>query len=133
MTTARENVPTADEAFGFVVHEAMYRQRIKQVKLAATLKCHPTTLGKKLAGERPWALEDMIAVADALRVDLRDLLAEMWRDEPAGAMPRRRASDVELPRPDSNRQPFDYKANASTNVIDLAGRRARRDELVKSA
>lgn len=117
MTTARESVPTADEAFGLVVHEAMFRTRVSQVKMASTLSVHQSTLSKKLHGERPWSLEDMISVADALRVDLRDLLSEMWRDKPGGEQSNAAVNSQWALR-GSNPQPTDYKVEGS--VTDLS-------------
>jgi len=80
MTQATEPVPTADEAFGRVIHMAMFDRRISQTKLAASLGISQSTLSKRLRGERPWSLTDTIQVADALRMDLRDLLGDMWGD-----------------------------------------------------
>jgi transcriptional regulator with XRE-family HTH domain len=101
MTTANDlPSPTADEAFGLVVHEAMFAQRVSQTKLAAALSVHQTTLSKKLHGERPWTLADAIAIADALRLDLRDLLGRMWRDPgtaQSGAVRRVQGEQGSLP------------------------------------
>lgn len=120
MTTAREPIPTADEAFGLAVNQAMFRQRVSRKKLAATLQCHPTTVGKKLQGERPWSLTDMIQTADALRVDLKDLLDDMWRDGTPSS------GAAWAPR-DSNPQPTDYKLEPSPNVTSIIHWRKRHD------
>jgi len=119
MTTAHD-IPSADEAFGLVIHEAMFRRRISQTKMAAALGIHQTALGKKLHGERPWTLEDAIRVADALRLDLRDLLASMWRDDGPG-----QSGQSWAPR-DSNPQPTDYKVEPS--VVDLSAYRYHKDK-----
>lgn len=117
MTTAHESVPTADEAFGLVVHEAMFRQRISQTKLAAALGITQSALSKKLHGSRPWTLADMIDIADALRLDLRDLLANMWRDGTPISQAAGGSNDGWALR-GSNPQPTDYKVEGS--VTDLA-------------
>lgn len=84
MTTAAETVPSEDEAFGLVVHEAMYSKHVTQVKMAAALGITQGALSKKLRGHRPWTLAETVRTADVLRVDLRDLLAKMWGDPGEG-------------------------------------------------
>ena len=64
------------------------RPRITGRDLARHIHMDETSLSKKLNGQRPWALVEMIAVADCLRVDLRDLLGGMW-DQPAPALRNR--------------------------------------------
>lgn len=149
-SAAQDSVPTADEAFGLVVHETLFKKRMTQVKLAAALGITQAAVSKKLKGQRPWTLTDQIAAADALREDLRDLLTQMWRDDPGTAsfkaggrqwnsadrLPtttQQSDDDEQLPRLDSNQQHFDYKANGLGRVIDLDAMRRRRDELVKTA
>src|SRR4249920_1160092 len=68
----------ADEAFGRAVKMEMFRRRVTNRRLAQALGLHESAVGKKLHGERPWTLGEMIQVADWLDVDLRDLLGVMW-------------------------------------------------------
>ena len=77
-TPVSSDRPQADAAFGRAVHMVMYDKRMTQAKVATALGIHQTALSKKLRGERPWSLSEMVAVADLLRVDLRDLLGHMW-------------------------------------------------------
>jgi BetR domain len=76
--TASEQRPDADVALGRVIHQAMWDQRITQTRLAVLLGIDQSTLSKKLRGERPWSVRELIDVADALHMDARDLLARMW-------------------------------------------------------
>jgi transcriptional regulator with XRE-family HTH domain len=81
--TALGDRPDADVALGRVIHQAMWDQRITQTRLAVLLGIDQSTLSKKLRGERPWSVRELIDVADALRLDARELLARMWPpDEP---------------------------------------------------
>ena len=82
--------PAPDLAFGRAVHMAMYRKGITQKRLAEHLGCHQTALSKKLHGQRPWTLAELITVADFLREDARDLLVAMWGEpgEPTAASRR---------------------------------------------
>jgi transcriptional regulator with XRE-family HTH domain len=84
MTTARgieqPAKPSPDEAFGRTVHMVMFDKRVTQSQLAQQIGVDQSTLSKKLRGKRSWTLDEMISVADALRVDARDLLSSMWSD-----------------------------------------------------
>jgi transcriptional regulator with XRE-family HTH domain len=59
---------------------AMFDKRMTQARLGAAAGIEQSLLSKKLRGLRPWTLAEMISVADALRVDARDLLSSMWGD-----------------------------------------------------
>ncbi len=80
MTTAtsRPRGLTPDQAFGRAVNTVMFGAKLTQTRLAKQLGMHQTALSKKLHGERPWTLAEMIQVADILGVDLRELLGTMW-------------------------------------------------------
>ena len=81
MTTAATGRPrglTPDQAFGQAVNTVMFGAKLTQTRLAKQLGMHQTALSKKLHGERPWTLAEMIQVADILDIDLRELLAAMW-------------------------------------------------------
>jgi len=66
------------KAFGRTVYMTMFDKRIKQTALARETGIEQSLLSKKLHGKRPWTLDELIRVADALRVDARDLLGQMW-------------------------------------------------------
>lgn len=108
----------ADEAFGRAVKMVMFQRRITNRRLALTLGIHESALGKKLHGERPWTLTEMIATADWLRVDLRDLLGQMW----TGPSPATGTEEFDAGGVQSTRRKVDGKGLAP--VIPLRPRAA---------
>ena len=72
--TGRPRGLTPDAAFGQAVNTVMFGAKLTQTRLAKQLGMHQTALSKKLHGERPWTLAEMIQVADILR----ELLGAMW-------------------------------------------------------
>lgn len=111
---------TPDEALGRAFEQARWDSRISQTVMANKMNISQPTLSRKLKGERPWTFAEMIKAADALRIDVRTVLTNMWGPG-AADLP---ATAGELPRLDSNQQPFDYQANGV--VTYLQGYRARR-------
>ena len=97
MTSARwyEKPAKPDEAFGRAVHMAMFDRRVTQASMAKRTGIEQSLLSKKLHGVRPWSLGDMILVADALQLDLRDILGEMWRGP---GSPTAKAADPTRPK-----------------------------------
>lgn len=93
MSTTTLTIPPADDAnddelVGEAVHTIMRRRRFSQHRLAKAVGIHPTTLGKKLTGERPWRIGELRKIANVLEVDVATFL-------------------IVLPRLDSNQQPSD--------------------------
>jgi transcriptional regulator with XRE-family HTH domain len=78
---------TVDEQVGRKVHTLMWDQRMTNRGLAAVLGMDETTFSRKLRGGRKWTLEELLLVADALSVDVVEL----------------------LPHLDSNQKPADYQ------------------------
>ena len=115
--TVAANRPDADTALGRVLHQAMWDQRVTQIRLAAELGIDQSALSKKLRGLRPWTFAEFIACADFLGVDARKLLTDMW-----GPDGRPGPSDPALtppfrPGPPSYIRP---RHNRSTTVLALA-------------
>jgi transcriptional regulator with XRE-family HTH domain len=90
--TTTYGAPAADEALGRAIHHAMWDRRVTQLALARELGIQQSTLSKKLRGERPWSVDELIKVADALHMDARDLLTNMWGPPKAPVAQR-----IELP------------------------------------
>ncbi|HZC50886.1 MAG TPA: hypothetical protein VE441_00100, partial [Mycobacterium sp.] len=106
--------PDPDSAFGRVVHMAMFDHRMTTRRLAREMEMHETYLSKKILGQRPWTLAEMIRVANILQLDLRDMLAGMWPTAPppqvsdAGTfteMSREGVISIRRGRSDSTRRP----------------------------
>jgi hypothetical protein len=78
MTQPAGKVKTSDQALGRAIHQAMWDRRVKQTELAPQVGLDQSTLSKKLRGERPWYFAEVISVADALRMNVLDLIGTMW-------------------------------------------------------
>lgn len=63
-----------DAEVGALVHQAMFRARISQTRLAPLLGIGQSTLSKKLRGTIPWSVVDLVTAAQLLDVDVADLL-----------------------------------------------------------
>ena len=83
---------TTDEAIGQRVHQILWTRRIRQSDVCLALGVSRPTMSKRLRGERPWTVDELLALAAYLRVPITDLLPE-WcaaRDSnpvPAGYWP----------------------------------------------
>lgn len=104
---------TPDEALGRAFEQARWDRRISQTHMANKMGIDQSTLSRKLHGERPWTFAEMLAAADALLMDLRELLGGMWGPTFGAAEDRAVNDGIVLPRSDSNRHAFDYKAKPS--------------------
>jgi transcriptional regulator with XRE-family HTH domain len=61
----------------------MWDRRVDQKTLAIRLGITQSAVSRKLHGERPWSVDELIKVADFLGMDARDLLAAMWGGPPS--------------------------------------------------
>lgn len=64
----------ADEIVGERVHVLMRRRGMAQLELADTLGINQSALSKKLYGRRSWSLDELLAVARELNVEVTELL-----------------------------------------------------------
>jgi transcriptional regulator with XRE-family HTH domain len=90
---------TTDQLIGERIHHLMWRQRMTQARLAKVLGITQTGISKKIHGDRPWFASELLDVAAALNTQVTALLPE----------------NEELPRLDSNQQPFDDGATSPRN------------------
>lgn len=90
----------ADQAAAGVlerIHVLMWRNHVKQTKLAPMVGVDQSVLSKKLRGKVPLTLVELLRIADALGVSAAELM---------GAQP----ADL-LPRLDSNQEPSGYRSS----------------------
>lgn len=59
---------------GRQVHNLLWDKRIRNKQLAAHLGISESTLSKKIRGDRPWTLDEVLSTAEFLDVPLTDLL-----------------------------------------------------------
>lgn len=78
---------TTDVIVGERVHQVMWRNRVSQVQLADKLGMVQSTLSRKLRGQRPWTLDELLSAAAYLEVPVTDLLPLAGPDEPGGSRP----------------------------------------------
>lgn len=64
------------KAFGLKVRMRRYEMEITQEELAEKADLHPTYVGSVERGERNIALENIIAIAKALKCSPKDLMPE---------------------------------------------------------
>ena len=69
-----------DEQLGEAIHQVMWRRRITQTEFARqVLGITQSALSQKLRGKRPFYAGELVAIADALELDLNDITS---RDKP---------------------------------------------------
>lgn len=71
-----------DADLGRRAHMLMWDQRITNKQLAAMLGVDSTGLGKKLKGERGWALAEIVAIAEVLDTTVSYLVGEAEHPHP---------------------------------------------------
>lgn len=84
---AKSTVNDVNRAIGERVRLVMWRKKVTQTALAAQLGMSQPGLGKKIHGERAWSVEDLLQVAEALGVQVGDLLPEGPPPSPEGHPP----------------------------------------------
>lgn len=65
---------TATAYVGKQVHNLLWDKRIPQKSLAEHLGISESTLSKKLRGDRPWTIEELLTAAKFLDAPIGDLL-----------------------------------------------------------
>ena len=79
------------EYIGERVHAAMWVQRVTQKQLAAHLHVAQPTVARKLRGERPWSVEDILGACVLLSLAPADLLPPVTEWAASRADPAREA------------------------------------------
>lgn len=74
--------PNYDELIGEIAHALMWRKHLTQTQVASILGIAQPTLNRKLRGTRPWAVNELYALAAALDVPVTDLLPEQRHPRP---------------------------------------------------
>ncbi|WP_227491288.1 helix-turn-helix domain-containing protein [Nocardioides salarius] len=87
MTTAQSEAISIAVEVGANIHQQMWRRKINQTQLGAAIGVSQSTAGKKVRGEVPITVVELMQIARLLGVEPGDL--------------------VKLPRLDSNQQPSD--------------------------
>ncbi len=64
----------ADQITGEHIRVLMWRDKISQEHLGEVLGISQAAAGKKLRGERTWTLDELLAAARFLKVDVTELL-----------------------------------------------------------
>lgn len=71
---ATADMRSFDEQLGEAIHQVMWRRRITQTDLARqVLGITQSALSQKLRGKRPFYAGELVAIADALELDLNDI------------------------------------------------------------
>lgn len=65
-----------DKIVGRRVHQIMWEQRLTQTALAKQIGLDQSSLGKRLRGDRGWSLDEVHAIAAALRTTVAYLFGE---------------------------------------------------------
>ena len=89
---------TADQIVGERFNTAMFRKRISQTTLANQLGITQAALSRKLHGDRPWSLTEILTVAAYLDMPLEEVFRELphmdSNHEPCGFWSAPLASDL---------------------------------------
>jgi len=76
-----------DVLIGQRVHHVLWRRKIPQTELAATLGITQSTLSRRLRGESAWFAGDLVALAETLGVSVGWLFGEEETVRPKGLEP----------------------------------------------
>ena len=88
-----------DVVIGERVHAVMWRSKVSQVALARQLGLTQTAVSKKVHGDRPWFVSELLDVAAILHVPVSTLLPEAPpAGPPAGPAPARSANNADYSR-----------------------------------
>ena len=106
---------------GELVHQHMWRGKITQTQIAHAIGVGQPAIARKLRGERPFTIDELLTVAAYLDLPITELL-------PNRSGPHQGGPDGgdECPQPGSNRRPADYKSVVLTMPVrqNPAGRSA---------
>lgn len=91
---------------GELVHQHMWRGKVSQTRMAQILGIGQPAVARKLRGERPFSIDELLAVAEFLDLPITELLPNEGSPRPAGP-----GGGEECPQPGSNRRPADYKSH----------------------
>lgn len=64
------------EYIGERIHAAMWIQRVTQKQVAAALGITQSSIARKLRGERPWSIEDVLTACSLLGLAPADVLPD---------------------------------------------------------
>ncbi|QFG09709.1 hypothetical protein PBI_PIPP_38 [Gordonia phage Pipp] len=120
MTTRQPATAETNAAIGELVHQHMWRRKITQTQIGARIGIGQSAVARKLRGERPFAVDELMAIAAFLDVPITDLLPT---EPPPG--PDAPDGGDECARRDSNPKPSVREVvaaeatRASSQVIPL--------------
>lgn len=82
MTNAQDT--NVNVLVGELVHQHMWRNKVTQTKLGAHLGVSQPAIAKKVRGERPFTIDELLSVAAYLNLPITDLLPNAENPHPAG-------------------------------------------------
>jgi predicted XRE-type DNA-binding protein len=85
MTNAQIHQAGINAVVGELVHQHMWRQKITQTALAQVLGVSQPAIAKKVRGERPFSIDELLTVAAHLNLPITDLLPNAGRPDPEGS------------------------------------------------
>lgn len=111
----QRNTPSRDidTEVGRRAHMLMWDEKRKQRDVAQAMGIGSDSLGRKLKGERGWAIAELVTLANVLDTTVAYLVGESENPHPNGP-----DEGSLLPRLDSNQQPIGFKP-----IVNLADRR----------
>lgn len=74
MNSNRSRLLDIDKSLSAEIRSEMGRQRVRQSDVASKANIHRNTFGRKCRGEAPFTLGEAAQVADALGVDVTELI-----------------------------------------------------------
>ena len=104
MTNAQIHQTGINAVVGELVHQHMWRQKVTQTALARVLGVSQPAIAKKVRGERPFSIDELLTVAAHLDLPITALLPNAGKPDPEGS-----DSSASCPQSGSNRRPADYK------------------------
>lgn len=75
---------TVNAKVGELVHQHMWRQKVTQTSLASTIGVTQPSIARKLRGERPFSIDELLSIAAALNLPITELLPNNESPRPGG-------------------------------------------------
>lgn len=80
----RQQEANVNAQVGELVHSHMWRAKLTQTKLAQHLGVSQPAVAKKLRGERPFSIDELLAIAAYLNLPITELLPNAENPRPGG-------------------------------------------------
>lgn len=120
MTNAQMNTTGINAIVGEMVHTHMWRNKVTQTALAAHLGIGQPAVARKLRGDRPFAIDELLSISQFLQVPITELLPNAEKPHPVGPGGGDGSTDLGLKVRSSNH--LSYRGGTDdTNVIPMFG------------